>query len=513
MALTVNGEIFNYKEIKEQFKDYPYTTESDCEVILPLYLWCRDNKLPFDNMLNALSGDFAFVLCDYRDNVVIAGRDCIGVNPLYYRFENEIYEKNHSRVRCSFASELKALVSMDKTNNHNYENDLIKVFPPRSYMVFQQDIGGLYTVYNSVYYSPKWMRMTYMDNPNSMEFASLKEALTKSVEKRLMSEVPFGCLLSGGLDSSLIASITVKLMKENPEKYGDQKLQTFSIGLKDAPDLKFARMVAEYLGTDHHEFNFEPSEGINAINDVIYHLETYDITTIRASTPMFLMSKRISDLGIKMVLSGEGADEIFGGYLYFHQAPSDKDFDVECRTRVYGLHLSDCLRANKSTMAHGIEVRVPFLDKDFLDVAMLLHPQVKCTENYTLSSEDDFKLPPKIEKFCLRQAFNDGTYLPDSILWRQKEQFSDGVGYDWIDGLRKFTETHELSHDLDTAYMEFNHNTPATREALYYRRVFAKLFPHCETTVVKWVPKTEWKGVSADPSGRAQLVHLEHKVA
>jgi asparagine synthase (glutamine-hydrolysing) len=288
-------------------------------------------------------------------------------------------------------------------------------------------------------------------------------------------------------------------MLANPDKYGSQKLKTFSIGLKGAPDLKYAKMVADYLGTDHYEFHFEPQDGINAINDVIYHLETYDITTIRASTPMFLMSQKIKELGIKMVLSGEGADEIFGGYLYFHQAPSDKDFDTECRTRVFGLHLSDCLRANKSTMAHSIEVRVPFLDKDFLEVAMLLHPQVKC------------KRDGKIEKYCLREAFNDGTFLPNEILWRQKEQFSDGVGYEWIDSLRKYTETHVLSHDLDTAYMEFQHNTPMTREALYYRKVFTEFYPQCETTVVKWVPKTEWKGVSADPSGRAQLVHLEHK--
>lgn len=366
-------------------------------------------------------------------------------------------------------------------------------------MVIQQDDTDMYTVYSKVYYDPHWMRMTYMDSPTSTDFSALKESLTKSVEKRLMAEVPFGCLLSGGLDSSLIASITVKLMQQNPDKYKGQKLKTFSIGLAGAPDLKFAKEVADYLGTEHYEFNFTPQDGIKAINDVIYHLETYDITTIRASTPMFLMSQKIKELGVKMVLSGEGADEIFGGYLYFHQAPTDKDFDQECRTRVYGLHLSDCLRANKSTMAHSIEVRVPFLDKDFLDVAMLLHPSVKCNRD------------THVEKYCLREVFNDGTYLPDSILWRQKEQFSDGVGYDWIDSLKQFTEAHDLSNDLDTAYMEFPHNTPMTREALYYRRVFAELFPQCEKTVVKWVPKTEWKGVSADPSGRAQLIHTEHK--
>ena len=308
-----------------------------------------------------------------------------------------------------------------------------------------------------------------------------------------MAEVPFGVLLSGGLDSSLIASITAKLLRENSEKnpFGN-KLHTFSIGLKDAPDLKFGRIVADHIGSIHHEFNFTVEDGINSIHDMIYHLETYDVTTIRASIPMYLLARKIKAMGIKMVLSGEGADEILGGYLYFHQAPNSEEFHSECVGRVKDLHNFDCLRANKSTMAWGLEVRVPFLDVEFVDKALPIHPNLKCN---------------KIEKYILRKAFGRGgcKYLPDSILWRQKEQFSDGVGYNWIDSIKQFATDSISDEVFDIMKEKFPDVT--NKEEAYYRKIFNEHFHSDSKFVKRWVPKMSWDGVSYDPSGRAQKVH------
>jgi len=313
--------------------------------------------------------------------------------------------------------------------------------------------------------------------------------LTASVKKRLMAEVPFGVLLSGGLDSSLIASITTRLLKENCSAFGD-KVHSFSIGLEGAPDLIAAKNAANFLETIHHEFIFTVQEGIDSIKDIIYHLETYDVTTIRASTPMYLLARKIKSMGIKMVLSGEGADEILGGYLYFHNAPNAEEFHIECKRRVNDLHLFDCLRANKSTMAWGLEARVPFLDPEFLELCMPIHPEQKCN---------------KIEKYILRKAFDtpENPYLPKSILWRQKEQFSDGVGYSWIDGLKAYCETNMS----DDEFSKMRNEEVRTKEAAYYLKIYKSLFPNRMGVVERWVPKQSWNGVGHDPSGRAQGVH------
>jgi asparagine synthase (glutamine-hydrolysing) len=352
------------------------------------------------------------------------------------------------------------------------------------------------------YYNPKWFLGESIPQYN-MEVSDeaicqkIRESLTKSVEKRLMADVPFGVLLSGGLDSSLTSSIASKLVKEGKNKNWGSQLHSFSIGLEGAPDLLFARKVANHLQTIHHEFHFTVEEGIDAIRDVINHLETYDVTTIRASTPMFLLSRKIKAMGIKMVLSGEGADEIYGGYLYFHKAPNDEIFHQECCKRVKNLHYFDCLRANKSTMAWGLEVRVPFLDKEFLNISMPIRPEQKMKN---------------IEKYILRKAFDqsmtDGeAYLPTDVLWRQKEQFSDGVGYNWIDSLVRDCEEKVNDEDFSKAEDRFPHNTPKTKEAFYFRTIFDEYYPNCERVSEFWVPNTDWEGVNADPSGRSQGVH------
>ena len=314
----------------------------------------------------------------------------------------------------------------------------------------------------------------------------------------MMSDVPYGTLLSGGLDSSLISSIANKILQERSDlkvKWG-KKLHTFSIGLVGSPDLKAAREVADFLDTIHYEYNFTIQEGLDAIEDVIYHLETYDITTIMFSTPMYLMSRKIKATGIKMVLSGEGADEIFGGYLYFHNAPNEEEFHKEIIKRVKNLHYFDCLRANKSTMAWGVEVRVPFLDKQFLETAVPI--------------KHEYKLK-NIEKYILRKAFdvteNNKKYLPDSVLWRQKEQFGDGVGYNWIDKLLEITNDKYTEREFEELSSKYSYNKPSTKEGLYYREIFEKLFKNCEKAVEKWIPSTQWDGVKEDPSGRAQNIH------
>ena len=499
-----------------------FQTGSDCEVILHMY----EEYGP--GLVNYLEGMFAFVLYDVQQDRYIAARDPIGIVTLYQGWSTD--------GSVWFASEVKSL----------FEDCAEKLVSFEPGTLYDSRLGKASRWYRPIWWDETWQptpsRGFDPENPKpiaSFEASTLKKlklALERSIESHLMSEVPYGVLLSGGLDSSLIASIasriSAKLAREELKKLEDDmpvspginsqhstmwssRLHSFSIGLPGSPDLVAARRVAKYIGTKHHEFTFTIQEGIDAVRDVIHHLETYDVTTIRASTPMFLMSRKIKATGVKMVLSGEGSDELFGGYLYFHQAPSAADLHVETVKRVKLLHTSDCLRANKSTMAWGLEARVPFLDTKFLDVAMTLPPEYK----------HPGLTPRKIEKELVRQAFDvsedDGfghvrPFLPDDILWRQKEQFSDGVGYSWIDMLKQYTTAHVSDDQWAEREHRFPYNTPSTREAFFYRQVFEEFF--CPgggeknravlETVVKWVPRKDW-GCPEDPSGRSQKVHAE----
>jgi asparagine synthase (glutamine-hydrolysing) len=382
------------------------------------------------------------------------------------------------------SSECKTLRE-EEINHKYYIQSSTKVFPPGHSMYFHPEMEC--EIKPIRYYYPKWETNTLNLVPTvDMDLlkATLREKLISAVDKRLMAEVPFGVLLSGGLDSSLIASITSRLMKDR----GLGPIHTFSIGLDGSPDLIFAKKVADFLGSIHHEYHFTPEEGIENLQALIYHLETYDVTTVRASLPMYLLSERIHKEGFKMVLSGEGADEVLGGYLYFHQAPNILEFHKECKRRINQLHEFDCLRANKSTMAHSIEARVPFLDQDFLDFTMMIHPNWKCYD--------------KKEKWILRSAFDtkDNPYLPDEILWRQKEQFSDGVGYNWIDSLKKYTTNHPFTQQIEEK----------SREKEFYKYLFHEEFSkhfNEDEVVSHWVPRTDWANVGEDPSGRAQIIH------
>jgi asparagine synthase (glutamine-hydrolysing) len=479
--LSVNGEIYNHSELYDVVLQNKYKpqTESDCEIIVYLY------KEFGIHGIKMLDGIFSFLLYDIDNGKIFIGRDPIGIIPLYYGFTDK------DEFMC--ASEMKCLVDNCVTINH---------FPPGHYLDFNHtDTNSNSNLTNQItkYYNPSWTQITYQNNIENEElYTTIRTSLTNAVNKRLMCDVPFGVLLSGGLDSSLIASITSRLLKTKNHNWGNS-LHTFSIGLKDAPDLISAKKVSDFLGTIHHEYTFTVQEGIDCIEDLIYHLETYDVTTIRASTPMFLMSRKIKSLGIKMVLSGEGADEILGGYLYFHNAPSDDEFHNECISRVNNLHNFDCLRANKSTMSWGLEARVPFLDKGFLELMMPINPKLKLK---------------KIEKYILRKSFETkDKYLPEDILWRQKEQFSDGVGYNWIDGLKEFINNTISDDEFITKQTQYQTNNckdiPKNKEELYYREIFDRLFPGRETIVPRWIPKMNWEGVSYDPSGRAQTVHNE----
>ena len=471
IILSVNGEIYNYKELYKYVLHDKYNSlnKSDCEVIIPLY------KEYGEKFIKMLDGIFSFVLYDKVNQTIIVSRDPIGIIPLYYGITHE--------SELMFASEMKCLIE----DCHH-----IGVFPPGQYIKVSSNIlvettDNIFELNN--YYEPIWRYISYKESLD-LEYISsnVRSLLIQSVEKRLMTDVPFGVLLSGGLDSSLIASITKRIVKTRKNNVWGNNIHTFSIGLEDSPDLLAARKVAKFLDTNHHEFIFTEQEGIDSIKDLIWHLETYDITTIRASTPMYLMARKIKALGIKMVLSGEGADEIFGGYLYFHNAPTAAEFHNECVTRVNNLHHFDCLRANKSTMAWGIEVRVPFLDQAFLEYSIPIHP--------------DLKLKNKKEKYILRYAFDDKTnpYLPEDILYRQKEQFSDGVGYSWIDKLKEYI-------DNNISKIELERDSNETNESYYYRNIFYELFPNKTVPIIRWQPKTEWEGVGSDPSGRAQSVH------
>lgn len=456
-----NGEIYNHQELRDGLlKDHTFRSKSDSEVIVHLY-----EKFEY-NFLHLLDGDFAFVVVDGDD--FIAGRDPLGVKPLYYGMDD--------RGRIYFASEMKPIADQCLT---------FSTFPPGHYYTPET---GFVKYYKPVYED-------YTKATNELDLDALRESLTEATRKRLMSDVPIGVLLSGGLDSSLTSSIAARLLKEQ-----GKELHSFSIGLDaDAPDAKAARKVAEFLGTKHHEVHFTIEQGIEILDKLIWHLETYDVTSIRASTPMFFLSKAITDLGIKVVLSGEGADEIFGGYLYFRNAPSTEDFQKETIERVQKLFTADLLRADKSTMAHGLEARVPFLDKAFLDVAMLIKGEEKQPKTYHGK-----------EKYILRKAFDtpDNPYLPDEVLWRQKEQFSDGVGYNWIDQLIEYCASKVTDVELEHASNLFAYNTPTTKEAYFYRTIFHKYYPQLSAaqTVRKWIPK--WQE-NQDPSGRANAAHVQ----
>lgn len=457
-----NGEIYNHMELRKTvLSHHQFHTTCDSEVIVHLY-----EEFGFD-FCNYLDGDFAFVVVDGER--FVAGRDPIGVKPLYYGKDANGW--------LYFASEMKALADRCVT---------FEAFPPGH---FYSSEGGL-----QKYYKPEWeddTKCTVAGDP-----AAIRDVLINATKKRLMSDVPLGVLLSGGLDSSLISSITSRLVAGN-----GQELHSFTVGLgPQAPDLKYARMVADFIGTKHHEVYFSVERGIAIIDKLIWHLESYDVTTVRASTPMYFLAEYIKKTGIKVVLSGEGADEDFGGYLYFHNAPSDEEFQKETIRRVKLLSTADCLRADKSTMAHGLEVRVPFLDRDLHDVVMSIDPKYKRPDRQA----------GRIEKHILREAFDDkeNPYLPDEILWRQKEQFSDGVGYNWINGIIEYTERVISDEEFELAAFRYPHNTPLTKEAYYYRKIFEKHFPHSQAakTVLKWVPK--WQK-NTDPSGRVADHHIE----
>ena len=474
--LAVNGEIYNHKEIRKQYEGkYAFQTGSDCEVILALY---RDKGIDF---LEDISGIFAFALYDEENDSFLIARDQIGVLPLYIGYDSD--------GKVYVASELKALEGQCE----RYEP-----FLPGHYY-WSKDPGM------KRWYKRDWFDYDAVkDNPASSE--DIRQALRNAVKKQMMSDVPYGVLLSGGLDSSVISAITQSYSERRIEDNSQTKawwprLHSFAVGLKGAPDLAKARMVADHIGTVHHEINYTIQEGLDAIRDVIYFIETYDVTTVRASTPMYLLARVIKSMGIKMVLSGEGADEIFGGYLYFHKAPSAEEFHKETVRKLSKLYLYDCLRANKSLAAWGVEGRVPFLDKEFLDVAMRTNPAAKMCPGKTM------------EKRIVREAFSD--MLPEEIVWRQKEQFSDGVGYSWIDTLKKMTEELVTDEQMAHAAERFPINTPMCKEEYYYRSIFEEHFPSesaarsvpheasvaCSTAIaLEW--DEAWKNMN-EPSGRA----------
>lgn len=454
--LAVNGEIYNHRDIRARYAGkYEFQTGSDCEVILALY---RDKGVDF---IEELSGIFAFALYDEENDEFLIARDPIGVIPLYIGYDNE------GRVYC--ASELKAL--------EGYCDRYEPFLPGHYYWSREGKMKPWYrrewTSYDNVKdnYTPAATNATHVDkgvDAYKVQVDALRDALDNAVRRQLMSDVPYGVLLSGGLDSSVISAVAKKYAARRIETDGRKsawwpQLHSFAVGLKGAPDLIKAREVAEHIGTVHHEINYTIEEGLDAVRDVIYYIETYDVTTVRASTPMYLLARVIKSMGIKMVLSGEGADEVFGGYLYFHKAPDAQAFHEETVRKLSKLYMYDCLRANKSLSAWGVEGRVPFLDKEFLDVAMRLNPSVKMCPGKT------------IEKKIVRDAF--GSLLPESVAWRQKEQFSDGVGYSWIDTLKDITSKAVTDEQMAHAAERFPINPPMNKEEYYYRSIFEEYFP------------------------------------
>ena len=483
IILSVNGEIYNHRAIRNGIcKDYPFQTGSDCEVILALY-----QKKGID-FLEGLNGIFAFALYDEENDRFLIARDSIGVIPLYMGSDDE--------GRIYVASELKALEGFCSE---------YKPFLPGHY--YDSRSGRM-----ERWYKRDWEQYDNVKD-NGADIAELREALCQAVQRQLMSDVPYGVLLSGGLDSSIVSAVAKRyaarrVETDNTREAWWPQLHSFAVGLKGAPDLEAARKVADYIGTVHHEINFTIQEGLDALRDVIYYIETYDVTTVRASTPMYLLARVIKSMGIKMVLSGEGADEIFGGYLYFHKAPNAQAFHEECVRKISKLYLYDCLRANKSLSAWGVEGRVPFLDKEFMDVAMRLNPEAKMAKD------------GKMEKWVLRKAFEE--MLPESVAWRQKEQFSDGVGYSWIDVLKQITSERVSDEEMAHAAERFPINPPMNKEEYYYRSIFEEHFPSasaarsvpsersvaCSTaTALEW--DESFKKLN-DPSGRAvKNVHIK----
>ena len=476
LVLAANGEIYNHRELRQQFEsNYDFQTQSDCEIILALY---KEKGVHF---LDDLNGIFGFAIYDVEQDAYLIARDHMGIIPLYIG-----WDKNGTFF---VASELKALESICSK---------IELFPPGHYL---QSKDQKFVKW----YNRDWTEYDAVKE-NATSIQDIKEALEAAVHRQLMSDVPYGVLLSGGLDSSVTSAIAKKYAQKRVES-GDTteawwpQLHSFSVGLEDSPDLAAAQKVADHIGTVHHEIKFTIQEGLDAIKDVIYNLETYDTTTIRASTPMYLMARVIKSMGIKMVLSGEGADELFGGYLYFHKAPNAKEFHQETVRKLEKLHMYDCLRANKSLAAWGIEGRVPFLDKEFMDVAMRINPQDKMING------------ERMEKWVVRKAFED--MLPESVAWRQKEQFSDGVGYSWIDTLKELVEQEISDEQMQNAHFRFPLQTPLNKEEFYYRTIFESHFP--SEAAARCVPQEpsvacstkialEWdeafKNMN-DPSGRA----------
>ena len=479
-VLAANGEIYNHKEIRSQFEEsYTFLTQSDCEVIISLY------QEKGDAFLDDLNGIFGFAIYDTQKDEYLVARDHMGIIPLYMGWDKQ--------GTFYVASELKAL--------EGYCNK-IEVFPPGHYYTREKGLQKWYT--------RDWMEYEAVKE-NEASIKELQIALEDAVHRQLMSDVPYGVLLSGGLDSSITSAIAKKYASKRVES-GDREdawypqLHSFSIGLEGSPDLAAAKKVSDHIGTIHHEITFTIQEGLDAIKDVIYNLETYDITTVRASTPMYLMARVIKSMGIKMVLSGEGADEIFGGYLYFHKAPDAEEFHKETVRKLDKLYQYDCLRANKSLMAWGIEGRVPFLDKEFMDIAMRLNPQDKMING------------ERMEKWVLRKAFEE--YLPKEVAWRQKEQFSDGVGYNWIDTLKEVVEAAVTDEMLENAHHRFPIQTPRTKEEYHYRSIFEDHFSSdAAALTVPSVPSIACSTPTAlawdesfrnqnEPSGRAiKMVH------
>ena len=476
LVLAANGEIYNHRELRKQFEGkYNFQTESDCEVILALY---KEKGVDF---IDEMNGIFGFAIYDVEKDEYFVARDHMGIIPLYMGWDQN--------GTFYVASELKALEGTCTK---------IELFPPGHYL--HSSDGEL-----KKWYSRDWMEYDAVKE-NETSIKEIKEALEAAVHRQLMSDVPYGVLLSGGLDSSVTSAIAKKYAQKRVESDDTTEawwpqLHSFSVGLDGSPDLAAAQVVAKHIGTVHHEIKFTIQEGLDAIKDVVYNLETYDITTIRASTPMYLMARVIKSMGIKMVLSGEGADELFGGYLYFHKAPSPKDFHEETVRKLDKLHMYDCLRANKSLAAWGIEGRVPFLDKEFMDVAMRINPKDKMING------------ERMEKWVVRKAFED--MLPESVAWRQKEQFSDGVGYSWIDTLKEVVDTEVSDEQLVNAKFRFPIQTPTSKEEFYYRSIFEQHFPSdaaalcvpqeasvaCSTKIaLEW--DEAFKNMN-DPSGRA----------
>lgn len=496
-VLAVNGEIYNHQQLEAQLTSpHTFTTKSDCEVILALY---KEEGVHF---LNKLHGMYAFALYDESKDRFFIARDPTGIIPLYIGYDDagQVY----------VASEMKALAPVCKN---------VEVFPPGHYLISRDDAGVSGSEYIR-FYKRSWMNDSGVEREGvstktaseAQAVSAIRESLMAAVKSHLMTDVPYGVLLSGGLDSSVVAAVAKQFVDrrieddEQTQAWWPQ-LHTFAVGLEDSPDLKAAQCVAEHIGSVHHAIVYTEQEGIDALNEVIYHLETYDVTTIRASVPMYLMARKIRATGIKMVLSGEGSDELFGGYLYFHKAPSAQALHEETVRKLDKLHLYDCLRANKSMMAWSVEARVPFLDQTFIDVAMQIDPALK------MSNES------RIEKYLLRKAFED--FLPSSVVWRQKEQFSDGVGYSWIDTLQAYAEQQVGDGQLEKAESFFSYNTPQTKEAYLYRSLFelhfpqhfsAKTVPGGKSVACSTPEALSWDSAfqkCIDPSGRAvSEVHL-----